>query len=43
MREELPLVSGAILLTYDNPVVALVCLFILFLVLKPFVFNKNDD
>ena len=43
MREELPLVSGTILLTYDNPIVALTCLFILYLVLKPFIFNKNDD
>lgn len=43
MREEFITVSLFFVATYDNPVVAFVCLFILYLLLKPFVFNNNDD
>ena len=43
MREPFALIPLALLAVYDNPVVALFCLFIMILVLKPFIFNNNDD
>jgi hypothetical protein len=43
MREEFVAVPLFFIATYDNPVVALVCLIIMILLLKPFVFNNNDD
>jgi len=32
-----------VLATYNNPVVAFFCLFLVYLVLKPFLFGNEDD
>ena len=32
-----------IVATYDNPTVAFICLFFMYLLMKPFFFNNEDD